>query len=209
MLIERSFNMLIHNDERQQERRDATRKRLLETSRLLFARDGYAETSVKAIAREAGVAQGLLYHYFESKEQLIQAIFAETMAQVQESFAAGNYQTGGTAEERLERIIRRSFALVRANRDFWRLTYALRFQTAVLAGLAPLMSGWITEIRETFAALFTEMGISDAATLALLLFAQIDGVSQHYVLEPETYPLDSAQEEIIRRFCIAENREAR
>jgi AcrR family transcriptional regulator len=191
--------MRTKRDERNEELREATRQRLIETALRLFARDGYTETSVKGIAQEAGVAQGLLYHYFASKEALLQAIFAECMTQIQESFAAGLGE--GKPEERLERIIRRSFEILRPNRDFWRLTYVLRFQPAVLAGLAPVMADWVTTIRATFTALFMEMGVPNASVQSLLLFAQIDGVSQHFVLEPETYPLDAVQEAIIARFC--------
>lgn len=150
--------MRSRRDERNEELREATRQRLIATALRLFARDGYAETSVKAIAKEAGVAQGLLYHYFVSKEALVQAIFAECMAQVQESFAAGGMETGGPPEERLTRIIRRSFEILRANLDFWKLTYVIRFQPAVLASVAPILEPSTTAIRATFTALFTEMG---------------------------------------------------
>jgi AcrR family transcriptional regulator len=193
-------------DERNEELREATRQRLITTALRLFARDGYSETSVKAIAQEAGVAQGLLYHYFASKEALVQAIYAECMAQVQESFAAGGMETGGPPEERLARIIRRSFEILRPNRDFWKLTYVIRFQPAVLAGVAPMLEPSVIAIRTTFAALFAEMGESDASILAMLLFAEIDGVSQHYVLEPDTYPLEAVQEAIIARFCQRSDR---
>jgi AcrR family transcriptional regulator len=196
--------MKSRRDERNEELREATRQRLITTALRLFARDGYAETSVKAIAKEAGVAQGLLYHYFVSKEALVQAIFTECMAQVQESFAAGGMETGGPPEERLTRIIRRSFEILRANLDFWKLTYVIRFQPAVLASVAPILEPSTAAIRATFSTLFTEMGEPGAPILAALLFAQIDGVSQHYALEPNTYPLETVQEAIIARFCYRE-----
>ncbi len=48
-----------------------TRAKLIETALHLFARKGVSGTSIKDIAREAGVAQGLLYHYFASKDDLL------------------------------------------------------------------------------------------------------------------------------------------
>lgn len=48
-----------------------TRARLIETALDLFSRQGVDNTSIKDIAREAGVAQGLLYHYFASKDDLL------------------------------------------------------------------------------------------------------------------------------------------
>ena len=48
-----------------------TRAKLIETALDLFSRQGVDSTSIKDIAREAGVAQGLLYHYFASKDDLL------------------------------------------------------------------------------------------------------------------------------------------
>jgi len=43
----------------------------------VFARKGFHATRVGDIAEEAGVAHGLLYHYFESKDQVLEAVFHE------------------------------------------------------------------------------------------------------------------------------------
>lgn len=50
------------------------RNQLLDVARKLFAEKGLENTSIKDIADEAGVAQGLLYHYFRSKEEVFWAI---------------------------------------------------------------------------------------------------------------------------------------
>lgn len=54
---------------------DERRRRLLELGASLFARHAYADLSMAAIAREAGISKALLYHYFPSK----QAYFAATL----------------------------------------------------------------------------------------------------------------------------------
>jgi AcrR family transcriptional regulator len=48
----------------------------------VFARKGYHASRVSDIAEEAGVAHGLLYHYFRSKEELLETIFHETWGDV-------------------------------------------------------------------------------------------------------------------------------
>lgn len=53
---------------------------LLDAAVRVFARKGYHECRVGDIAEEAGVAHGLLYHYFSSKEELLETIFRETWA---------------------------------------------------------------------------------------------------------------------------------
>ncbi|HEV2404592.1 MAG TPA: helix-turn-helix domain-containing protein [Ktedonobacterales bacterium] len=50
------------------------RNQLLDTARRLFAAKGVENTTIKDIADEAGVAQGLLYHYFRGKDDLFWAI---------------------------------------------------------------------------------------------------------------------------------------
>lgn len=47
------------------------RAQILDAARAVLSRQGYAETSTKDIAAEAGVAPGLLHYYFESKEEIL------------------------------------------------------------------------------------------------------------------------------------------
>ena len=55
-----------------------TRAEILETALELFRERGYEETTMRAIAKAAGVAVGNAYYYFRSKEHLIQAFYART-----------------------------------------------------------------------------------------------------------------------------------
>jgi TetR/AcrR family fatty acid metabolism transcriptional regulator len=54
------------------------RRQILQAAVRAFARKGYHSCRVSDIATEAGVAYGLVYHYYGSKEALLQAIFGET-----------------------------------------------------------------------------------------------------------------------------------
>ena len=48
----------------------------------VFARKGFHASRVGDIAEEAGVAHGLLYHYFRSKDEVLETIFRETWTQL-------------------------------------------------------------------------------------------------------------------------------
>jgi TetR/AcrR family transcriptional regulator, fatty acid metabolism regulator protein len=54
------------------------RRVILEAAVRVFARRGYHASRVGDIAEEAGVAHGLLYHYFRSKDEVLETIFRET-----------------------------------------------------------------------------------------------------------------------------------
>jgi AcrR family transcriptional regulator len=55
----------------------AKRKQILDAAIRVFADHGYHGARVGDIARDAGVAHGLLYHYFASKDEILQTIFVE------------------------------------------------------------------------------------------------------------------------------------
>jgi AcrR family transcriptional regulator len=53
------------------------RRQILDAAIRVFARQGFHACRVSDIAREAGVAYGLVYHYFNSKEQVLNELFVE------------------------------------------------------------------------------------------------------------------------------------
>lgn len=56
-------------------RSEATRTRIVESALRLFQENGYDRTTMRAIAKEAGVSVGNAYYYFSSKEQLVQGFY--------------------------------------------------------------------------------------------------------------------------------------
>jgi TetR/AcrR family transcriptional regulator, fatty acid metabolism regulator protein len=60
------------------ERTTDRRRELVDAAVRVFARDGFHASRVGDIAEEAGVAHGLLYHYFRSKDEVLETIFRET-----------------------------------------------------------------------------------------------------------------------------------
>ena len=53
------------------------RRLILDSAIRVFARQGFHHCRVSDVADEAGVAYGLVYHYFDSKEQILNTLFAE------------------------------------------------------------------------------------------------------------------------------------
>ena len=58
------------------------RRLILAAAVRVFARKGYHTCRVGDIAEEAGVAHGLLYHYFRSKDDVLECVFRETWADI-------------------------------------------------------------------------------------------------------------------------------
>jgi TetR/AcrR family fatty acid metabolism transcriptional regulator len=64
--------------------REDRRRQILAAATRVFARKGFHACRVGDIAKEAGVAYGLMYHYFSSKDELLETIFRDTWTQMVE-----------------------------------------------------------------------------------------------------------------------------
>lgn len=88
------------------------RERILLAARRLFVNQGFHSTPTSAIAREASVANGTLFHYFNTKEELINTLYKET----KKSFF--NITTAGVENEK---NIKRKVRLLWYNTVKWAL----------------------------------------------------------------------------------------
>lgn len=81
------------------------RQQILDAAVRVFAARGYEASRVGDIAAEAGVAYGLVYHYFGSKEAVLEAVFREAWGRLLGAVAQAE-QTAGTAPERLALVVK-------------------------------------------------------------------------------------------------------
>jgi len=84
------------------------RRTILDAAVRVFARKGFHTSRVGDIAEEAGVAHGLLYHYFSSKDEVLETIFREHWTALLERVHAAE-QTGDDPVEQLRGITEAMF----------------------------------------------------------------------------------------------------
>lgn len=126
------------------------RRELLDAAVHVFARKGFRAARVGDIAEEAGVAHGLLYHYFRSKEEVLETIFRETWQLLQAD---------------LERIESAGVPLREQLRRFARIYLGSWLMTPELIGVlvrevarSPDVGERVDEIRGVFVALARMLG---------------------------------------------------
>ena len=81
------------------------RRELLECAMRLFAEEGYDKCPWRAVARAAGVAPGLAYHYFDSKERMFAAAIGHYAARCAEGACAILDDRALPLDEKVERCI--------------------------------------------------------------------------------------------------------
>jgi AcrR family transcriptional regulator len=99
--------------DRRIEQGKGTRQALIETATRLFAARGYANTSIDAVLEESGVSRGALYHHFDGKEALFEAVLEATEARI----AAQLAESGGGIEDPIEAMRQGAIAWLRLSRD--------------------------------------------------------------------------------------------
>ncbi|HEX4222250.1 MAG TPA: helix-turn-helix domain-containing protein [Pseudonocardiaceae bacterium] len=91
--------------QRQQDRSKATRAALIATARRLFAEHGYAGVPAEDIVAEAGLTRGALYHHFQDKRGLFEAVFVELESELDDEIRASMTKAGEPVVNALDHFL--------------------------------------------------------------------------------------------------------
>src|SRR5260221_9541998 len=81
----------------QVKRSEATRDALIEAARALFAERGYAGVGTEEIVRAAGITRGALYHHFDGKRDLFEAVYERVEAELAQRVGTSALRAGAPA----------------------------------------------------------------------------------------------------------------
>src|SRR6201988_1362119 len=180
------------------------REAILRAAISVFAHNGYFNSKVADIAREAGVADGTVYLYFKSKEEILHSIFDRS---VDEALAAARKQIELISDPRdkLRRIALLHLERLGADRDL-----AVVFQVE-LRGSTKFMeefsaagfAEYLSLIRSTFeegqrAGIFR--ADLNAKVVAKILFGALDEMATNWILSKRRYKLAPMADEVLDIF---------
>ncbi len=170
------------------------RAMILRAATHVFARNGYFNSKVADIARAAEVADGTVYLYFKSKEEILHSIFDQNMA---EAIAAGRklIENLDDPREKLRRIAKLHLERLGADRDL-----AVVFQVE-LRGSTKFMeefsaagfAEYLALLRRTFeegqrvGAFRKEL---NATVAAKILFGALDEMATNWIISKRNYKLE-------------------
>ena len=177
------------------------REAILRAAITVFAHNGYFNSKVADIAREAGVADGTVYLYFKSKEEILHSIFDRS---VDEALASAREEIRliDDPRERLRRIALLHLERLGADRDL-----AVVFQVE-LRGSTKFMeefsaagfAEYLTLIRTTFEE-GQQAGVfrSDlnANVVAKIVFGALDEMATNWILSKRRYKLAPMADQVV------------
>ncbi len=163
-----------------------TREHILQAAYRVLTEQGYDATTIKAIAREAEVAPGLLHYYFANKDELLVEVlrdisnrYTENMRSVMERLPADQLGEAGL-NDALQRTLRTPEA------------YRLRYELFALGlrnpALLPAVTALLKGGRESIGQIVQTVGGEQAADpnlLAAILLACFDGLALQHLTDPD------------------------
>ncbi|GIP16181.1 TetR family transcriptional regulator [Paenibacillus montaniterrae] len=93
------------NEEQLQQIRDERKEQIMKAALNIFARRGIIGTKLSMIATEAGISQGLLYHYFKSKDELFIVLIEQALQESIEGLKS-IYHLPGTPLDKVREMTR-------------------------------------------------------------------------------------------------------
>ncbi|MBL8169651.1 MAG: TetR/AcrR family transcriptional regulator [Acidobacteria bacterium] len=177
---------------------------ILRAAAQVFAQSGYFNAKVADVARAAGVADGTVYLYFKSKDDLLTSIFNWAMGQFLERVRAE--LTGlSDAKEKLRRFANMHFALLEEERDIaivfqielrHSTKFMEQFSTTHLASYLQMLREIIEEGQRS-GSFRTQLNAKFAAKF---LFGALDEMATNWVLSHRQHSLTELAEPVLDLF---------
>lgn len=180
------------------------REAILRAATSVFAHNGYFNSKVADIAREAGVADGTVYLYFKSKEEILHSIFDRSM---EEGIAEGRKLLADISDprEKLRRIAILHLERLGADRDLavvfqvelrGSTKFMEEFSAAGFAEYLHLICGTIEEGQQ--AGVFRPE--LNAKVMAKILFGALDEMATNWILSRRKYKLAPMADQVLDIF---------
>jgi AcrR family transcriptional regulator len=171
--------------ERHAQRRAERRRAILAAAVPLFARDGFADTPVSAVARAAGVAHGTVFLHFPTKAALFAAAVTEPLREIERAMLVA--QEGLGPAERLRLSVPRHLEFILQRREYLRLAQFVLGHRDRFPDLAGELFAFAGRFCEAVAQLLREgqrrgeVAAGEPAMLARAYFAYLNGLGLVHV----------------------------
>ncbi len=172
---------------------DSQRRKFTDAAIRLIARDGLEGMTMRAVANQAGLSYGSLFHYFKSKDELLMLVIRHSTDL--QTRRLNEYSTKHTGLKALNHLLCDDAIVDEQTRDEMAVWLAFLHKAASLESFealnAELAEGWLDRIQSLLdaaqAAGEIRPGI-DTAFEAKAIWALNSGVGQHGLLHPKLIP---------------------
>lgn len=160
-------------------------EKILQSALELFAKEGFHATSTSKVAKHAGVSEGLIFRHFCNKDGLLKAILTLGENRIKTLFV--DIVMEPDPEEVIRKAITMSLKIDKADYDFWKLQYKLKWELEVSSDkkMEPLSMALVNAFRK--------LGYTQPEHEATLIILFIDGLGSAILKGSEINAKEIAQ----------------
>jgi AcrR family transcriptional regulator len=183
--------------EQNKEIRQQTRQKIVDAAFELFAGDGYESTSIAAIARKADISKGLIYHYFNSKQAILEAIF-DQLVEVGDQLL--DFPDDFSPADKIRQTLEGTFTFIKEQPEKCRLMIALALQPDTFSNLQSKIDKVNEEQMALYIDILRDLGYEQPELEAYKLGAMLDGFLLGYITMGDAYPLEDMKQKIMEEY---------
>jgi AcrR family transcriptional regulator len=178
------------------------REQIVRATIRCLAREGYTRLTMKKVAREASVSQGILHYYFADKRAMLAATLEAVTRALDRRVAAAQSRTGRDSRARLRALVRACLEVAVSRPEFWVVFVEFWGEMLHDRRLRDLNTAVYSRTRRLIGRLIAE-GVRaghfrpvDPRRASAVVLGLIDGLSLQLTFDPEAFDVAEAA-----RFC--------
>ncbi|MGK7397895.1 MAG: TetR/AcrR family transcriptional regulator [Candidatus Cyclobacteriaceae bacterium M3_2C_046] len=163
-----------------------------------FAKSGYHKTSIDLIAKQANISKGLVYNYFQSKDDILKALIEMVFKEFEGLMSELNIDQ---PKEVLRKLFSLYFSLLRQKTEFYKLFAMISMRANEFNFIAEFVKQKYEQYKDLLTQLLSAIDLENPAEEALILTSLFDGIGFQYIVIGDDYPLDKYEKYIIDKYC--------
>jgi AcrR family transcriptional regulator len=181
------------------------REEIVQATIRCLARDGYTRFTMKTLAREANLSQGILHYYFNDKAAILVAALGAVTAELERRITQAQQAYTKDAAQRLQAVIHACLETAMECPEVWQVYMQLWSEMRHNEQLLAINAALYTQMRRQVATLLRQGAFRsvDVTQAAAVIVGLIDGMALQIMFDPQALPLTTAVQccyEVVERY---------
>ncbi len=164
--------------------REAKKLEILDAAMKVLAENGYSHSSMSKIASEAKISKGLIYNYFESKNELIKEIINSGFGKIDQIFVSRFKQE---TVKQMTMFLDETLNEMEADITFWRLYFSIMLQPQIKALAEDAMFSYQDQLLTLLTNFYRKQGSKNPEERAYVFGALLDGLGFWIMFRPDKF----------------------
>ena len=174
------------------------KKAILDAALHVFAEEGYHSASISKVSKKAGVSKGLMYNYFESKEDLLHQLLGDIIlkeTRIMEFLGQDEFN-----DDTIIALLNHTAELLKQDPKHWKLYFLMSVQPDVMEILMEDHKEIQGQFYAKYVEYFQKKGFENPMLTLQYFGATWGGIKMSFIMDPDNFPIDDMKTLVINQF---------